>query len=135
MAEKTLDSTVTVDEGTPTRVQGGETITAGMAVYKDATTKEHMKALCDTSAHAEVEGVAVTGGGDGQDMLIAGNDCLLGGLTGLVAGMWYVLSKTTAGSLMPVADLASTNYSTLVGYAPSMTTFRVKIIASGVALA
>ena len=135
MAEKTLDSTVTVSEGTPTRVQGGEAITAGMAVYKDATTKEHMKALCDTSAHAEVKGVAVTGGGDGQDMLIAGNDCLLAGLTGLAAGMWYVLSDTTAGSLMPVGDLASTNYSTLVGYAPSTTTFRVKIVKTGVALA
>ena len=135
MAELVLDSTVTVTEGTPTRVRGGEAIAAGMAVYKDGTTKEHMKAVCDTTAHAEVEGIAVTPGGDGQDMLIAGNDCLLGGLTGLTAGVWYALSDGTAGYLMPVADLASTNVSTLVGYAPSTTTFRVKIVNTSVTLA
>lgn len=135
MTAVSLPTTGTVGAGAKTKqITGGESISAGEALYKDATTREYMKAKADTEAHAAVEGIAVTDSGDGQAGVIV-EEGLIEDLSGLTAGMWYVIDKTTAGDLMPVGDLASTNYSTLVGYAPSTTSFYVKITQTGVALA
>lgn len=133
MAELTLGTGVTIGTGASVKqVEGGETIAAGMAAYKDTTSKQHMKALADSAAHAEVDGIAVTGSGDGQALLLV-TEGLLGGVSGLVPGQWYVLSNGTAGYLMPADELANGNYSTLVGYAPTATSFYVKIVKAGVA--
>lgn len=133
MAERALGTGATVGEGAVRKtVTGGEAITVGMPVYKDSSTNEHMKGLADSAAHAAIEGIAVTASGDGQELVIV-SEGLLGGLTGLTVGEWYVVSDATAGYIMPVSDLGAGNYGTLVGYAPTATTFQVKIVKSGVA--
>lgn len=134
MANITLPTTLTVGDGaTVRRVKGGTAITVGNAVYRDPTTGEYLKAQANADATDDLEGIAVTPSGDGQELLIV-TEGPLHNASGLTAGQWYVLSASGAGLLMPVADLVATNRSVLAGYALSATSFYVKIIRTGVAV-
>jgi hypothetical protein len=134
MASISISTTATVGAGATTKqVKGGTALVVGEAVYQDTTTKKHLKAQANAAAAAVAEGVAVTPSGDGQEMIIV-TEGLLQNVAGLQQGMWYVLSDSVAGDIMPVADLTAGKQSTLLGYAPSATSFYVKIVRSGVAV-
>lgn len=112
----------------------GETITAGQAVYKAATSKRYMKSDSN-SATAEVRavrGIALNGAAAGQPLAIQRSGEITIGAT-LTAGVAYYLSDT-AGGICPVADVGSGEYSTIVGIAKSTSVLAIGIQSSGVAL-
>lgn len=93
----------------------GETVTAGMAVYLKVSDKKIYKALANgTAAQAAHIGIARIGGSAGQPAIWqSGGTIAIGGTT--VAGTIYCLSKNNAGGIGPWADLAATNYVSIVG--------------------
>jgi len=93
----------------PQVVKGGAAITAGQSVYLNTSTLEHELADADTDATSVFAGIALTGGQDGADMLIAPPGAVIDFGATLTAGTIYVLS-TTAGGVAPEADLASGDY-------------------------
>lgn len=91
----------------------GATITAGQAVYLDDSAGKWKLAQCDgTAAEAGSAGygIALTGGGDGQPIVVAlpGSKVTLGAGAAPAAGVVYYVGGT-AGALNVVGDLASTN--------------------------
>ncbi|GIL09288.1 MAG: hypothetical protein BroJett033_7990 [Chloroflexota bacterium] len=93
----------------PMVVKGGAAITAGQAVYLNTTTLEHELADADTDATSVFAGIAITGGQDGADMLIAPPGAVIDFGATLTAGTIYVVSPT-AGGIAPWADLTAGDY-------------------------
>jgi hypothetical protein len=97
-------------------VTAGEAFSAGMVLYKRASDQKYLKAQCD--------GTAEQAGSNGLVIALASADAagakvgvaVPGAVVtlGAVAGTEYVLG-TTAGKIMPPADLVSTNKATAVG--------------------
>jgi hypothetical protein len=113
----------------------GATITAGQAVYLDSADRQYKLADSDsaTAAVRGVRGIALNGAADGQPLSIQkGGDITIGGT--LVDGETYVLSDTPGG-IMPVGDLETGDYPTILGIAKSASVLNIKIVASGVAKA
>jgi hypothetical protein len=113
-------------------VTAGETITAGMAVYKDtADSNEYKKAIDSSAAAALAAGIALTGSSDGQPLVI----CTVGGIDlgcVLTVGETYVVSDT-AGGIAPVADIGSGDFVTILGVATTAGNLALDIQASGIA--
>lgn len=108
----------------------GATGTAGQVVYLDSSTQKLRLADADLSvAAAEVVGILLNGGGDGQpiDYVLSGGVDV--GAT-LTVGEIYVLSGT-AGGIAPEADLASSDWVTVLGVATAADNLKLSIIASG----
>ena len=108
----------------------GATGPAGQVVYLDSSTQKLRRADADLSvAAAEVGGILLNGGGDGQpiDYVLSGGVDV--GAT-LTVGEIYVLSGT-AGGLAPEADLASSDWVTVLGVATAADNLKLSIIASG----
>lgn len=108
----------------------GATITAGQAVYYDATTKTEKLADADaTSPLYKVEGIALSGAGSGQRVLVCLEDS--GGLTlgaVLVIGDTIWLSATPGGLTKTAAEgVATGNFVGLIGVAISTTKIAFKI--------
>lgn len=112
----------------------GETLTAGKAVYKDATTQKWMLADNDsaTAAAKTAGGITLNGASLNQPVTVHTSGDITIGAT-LVAGGSYYLSST-AGGIMPAADLATGDYVCLLGFAKSTTVLAVDIQAPGVTL-
>lgn len=84
--------------GVPSKVViGGEAITRGQLVYRDTSDNEHKLADCDTDATSEVNGLSLTDGNDGGQMIIGvkGTEVNIGATT--VAGKAYWLTGTPGG--------------------------------------
>lgn len=117
------------------RGTAGATVTAGQPVYVDAADGNSLKPA-DANASATTAaavGIALHAALDGQPLeYITAGPLALGAI--LTQGLWYVVSAT-AGGICPTADLASTHFSTLLGYAHSTSVLVVVVKASGVALA
>ena len=117
-----------------TRGIAGATITAGQAVYLDATTTgEWLLADSDSAtviARGSAKfGVALNGASDGQPLAIqTGGDITIGAT--IVAGVAYYLSDAPGG-ICPFADLATGDYVTLVGIAKSTTVLAIDPLYSG----
>ena len=136
MADITITAASVVPGANATQIQGtaGETITAGMAVYLKSSDSRWWKAQADgTSAESGVGsntlGVALTGSSAGQPIIVDTadtNGITIGGTT--VVGTVYCVSAT-AGGICPWADLASTNYVTIVGVGD--TSNKIKMIVGG----
>jgi hypothetical protein len=112
----------------------GETITAGMPVYKSATTNKWMKADSN-SATAEVKhpiGIALNGAALNQPLTVHKSGDITIGAT-LTAGSRYYLSETPGG-IQPEADLGSGEDVALLGLAKSTTVLAVDIQYPGVTL-
>jgi predicted transcriptional regulator len=109
----------------------GETITAGMAVYLKSSDGRYWKSQMDgTAAEAAIAGIATTGSSAGQNVVVQiGGTLTIGGT--VVAGTVYIVSAT-AGGICPVADIASTNYLSIVGYATTAAIIVVTKQATGV---
>jgi hypothetical protein len=122
-------SNATITHGT-----AGATITAGQAVYKEASSGKWKLADSD-SATAEVKamgGIALNGAADNQPLAVAtGGDVTLGAV--LTAGSAYYLSETPGG-IQPAADLAGEDV-VQIGLAKSTSVLTVRIQIPGVTLA
>ena len=113
-------------------VQIGETITRGQPLYRQATgDSKYWRADNNVdAATAKVEGISMTGGvADDYVILVTSGPMHIGST--LTKGNSYILSAT-AGLVADVADLASGNFLTRLGYAIDTTTFQVDINATGV---
>lgn len=116
-------------------VQGvaGETITAGMAVYKAAATGKWMKADADGSGEAHTAlGIALTSSSLNQPIVVQiGGDLTLGAT--LTANTPYFLSGATAGGICPIADVGTGEYLQEIGIAISASVLRMTLTATDVA--
>jgi hypothetical protein len=112
----------------------GETITAGMAIYKASATGLWMKADSN-SATAEAKkprGIALCGSSLNQPVVVqTGGDITIGAT--VVAGTIYCLSAT-AGGICPQADLTTGDDVAVVGVAKSATVLGLSLYAPGVTL-
>lgn len=97
--------------------RAGETITAGMAVYRDEDQENKWyRCVANGSAvQAGVEGIALNDAGPRQTLRVQTDGRPMLGLSaGIVAGTLYGLSETFGG-IAPIADAKVTHYRTLVG--------------------
>ena len=135
MADLTITA-ASVVQGALARTEvgiAGETITAGMAVYK-ASTGLWMKADSN-SATAEARAataIALTGSSLNQPIVVQTSGTITIGAT-MTAGIQYYLSDT-AGGICPVADIGSGEYVDLVGLSTSTTVMTLNFKYSGVSL-
>jgi hypothetical protein len=113
----------------------GATITAGMAVYVDASGLVQIGTNATSAGSgvgAQNVGVALNGGSAGQpiDVLVDGT-VNIGGTAAV--GKPYVLG--TAGGIIPVDDIAGTELITGIGVALTAANIKLAINVSGVAAA
>jgi hypothetical protein len=111
----------------------GATITAGQPLYADSSDSGKLKlAKCTSVAESDVVGIALHGASSGQPVsyLEQDDDFVAGGT--LTVGQTYVLSAT-AGGIAPIADLASTNYVTILGVAKTASVLKLRTIKSATA--
>lgn len=114
------------------QVQYGETISAGMPVYQDASTLKYLKCDADASLAASVaRGIAQEGGILDDYKLIQTGGPINVGAT-LTQGEAYYVSDT-AGGIKPHADLGTGDYITLLGHAISTSVLDMAIKAYQVA--
>ena len=115
----------------PVVYQALEAITAGAAVYQDATTAKVGLADNTTLAKAACIGIALTNCNLLDDYIVvagAESEILIGGT--LVPNEFYVVGA--AGALQLESDNISTEYGSYAFLASSTTTGTVKIINTGV---
>lgn len=106
----------------------GETITAGMPVYKKASDSKIYKAKANgTTEEADVIGIALNGASVDQPISwnVEDDDFTVGGT--VAAGAVYVLSGAAYGGIAPVADITSGWYGQvlLVGKGSSKASLRI----------
>jgi len=116
---------------TPLIVQVGEVVTSGQGLYRKTSDSKYYKADNNVdAATALAEGVALSGASaDGYVMMIRSGPMDVGAT--LTKSETYIVS-TTAGGIAPVADIASGNYLTYLGYASTTSTLEVDVNATGV---
>ncbi len=136
MADYTITSADVKISGSNVRattVVAGEAISEGQLVYLDTVSGKYKLALATAEASANVVGVSVTSAAtDGYFLMQSSRNYFAG--TTLVAGDPIYLSAT-AGAICPHADLASTNYVTLLGHAISTSEIEINIDVTGIAIA
>lgn len=111
-------------------VLAGATIVAGEAVYEDGVNGLKL-ALGDVVATADVAGVALNGGADGQPIeIIIDGDFDPGAV--VVLGEVYMLSADGAGNIAPVGDIVATNSPTIIGVATTTSNIRLALTTSGI---
>lgn len=114
---------ITVTAASVARVDGevvngylaGATITAGMVVYVDSAGAVQIgtnATSAGSGVSAQLVGIALNNGSSGQPIAILKNGTVNIGGT-VAVGMPYALG--TAGGIIPVSDIAGTEYSTHVG--------------------
>lgn len=112
----------------------GATITQGQALYKDAADNKLKLADTDsgTAAAREVEGISLSAGSNGQPGFYLKSGLITIGGT-VTVGKIYVLSGN-AGGIAPIDDLASGDYTAVIGIGVSATQIKVGILNGGVAI-
>jgi len=123
---------VALSSGTKKGGTYGDTITAGMPLYQDASDSDHLKPADaeDTAAKAVCIGIALNNGADGQPGSYAPSGSVVNLGVTLTVGTIYVLSA--AGKIAPSTDLASGDYVTVLGVATTAALLQLTIINSGV---
>jgi hypothetical protein len=114
----------------------GATVTAGQAVYKDASDSGKFKLADNDSATAAVRsfyGIALHGAANGQPLTVLKEGPITIGATTAI-GVVYCLSST-AGGICPSADIATGDYNTIIGIGTSTTVIEVQPLAAGAAMA
>jgi hypothetical protein len=136
MADLSITASAVIAGSNSAQVHGtaGETITAGKAVYQNASTKKWMLADNNsaTAAVRQAGGIALNGASDGQPITIHKSGDLTVGAV-LTAGQAVYLSDTPGG-LAPLADVGAGEYVCLIGLAKSTTVLAVDIQYPGVSL-
>ena len=113
------------------RKDAAETITAGESVYVDSNNQ---LALCEndnSAVEANAGGIAVNGGAAGQPVTYQTGGRINVGAA-LVAGETYVIGAVF-GAIAPVADVAASEFSTILGIAISTSELEMSLNASGIA--
>lgn len=124
----TATSVSRVDGNTET-ANAGATITAGQAVYKDSSSTWQLADTDSATAAAHsVYGIALNGGASGQPVTVALAGATINIGATVAVGTIYVLSGT-AGGICPTTDLATGDYTFVIGIAT--TTGRLKLILQG----
>ena len=131
MADLTITAANVVPQAGSTikSATAGVAIAAGQPIYINTTTNQAELADANALASAEVAGIAVNSAAAGQPVSYVSNGPVALGSV-LTTGAVYVLSST-AGGLAPVADLSSTEYTSILGVASSATVLAVKINNTG----
>lgn len=131
MADLTVTAANVVGYGTTKDGVAGGTITAGMALYMNASG-QLVAGSSAAAASAVAVGIALNGGASGQPIKyqIGGNINL--GAT-LAVGKVYVVG--TSGGIAPVDDIAGSEYVTVLGIATTAALLKMGIVVSGVAAA
>jgi hypothetical protein len=136
-----VDVSVTAAEVLPdsgTRTEAGTlgaVVTAGQLVYKDTSDSGKFK-LCDSDASAAaatVYGIALNGGAAAQPVVVAINGSTLDPGFTVTVGAVYVVSDT-AGGIMPVADLETGDFTSVIGVGITASKIQLTFINSGVAV-
>ena len=110
----------------------GATITAGQLLYKDSGDSNKFKLVDnDASATASVYGIALNGAASGQPIRVQTDGTITIGGT-VAVGTIYV-SSSNAGGIAPSTDLASGDYTSVVGIALTTGTISMSIFNGGVA--
>src|SRR5688572_4749253 len=138
MADLTITAAnVLLSSGRTDTGTAGATITAGQAIYIDASDSNKLKlAQSDgTAAEAAAVGIALHAALAGQPLTYAKHGAVIDIGATTAAGLLYYLSNT-AGGVCPVADLGSADYVTVLGYGNDTSgAFTVHILATGEQLA
>ena len=120
---------------TPTkRVQAGEAVTQGQAVYRSTSTSKYFKCDADVLASSICDGIVLTPASTDGYCLIAEPSNTAGvslvnlGAT-LTVGLGYYISLT-AGGICVIADISTGDYPTLVGFATTAALIDFRSIAS-----
>lgn len=113
----------------------GGTITAGMPIYRDAGDSNKLKAArANATGTASVVGISLNGGANGQPGNYQSSGQINLGAT-LAVGETYCVSDAVAGQIVPIGDLGSGDYVTILGVAISTSLLQLDIHNSGVAKA
>lgn len=112
-------------------VQAGEAVTQGQPVYRSTSTGKYLKADAnDTAAKADVEGIVITpASSDGWFVLATAGQVNMGAT--LTKGTVYV-AGSTAGEVVPWADLTTNDYVTILGVASSTALLDLSIVPTGI---
>jgi hypothetical protein len=99
-------------------VVGGETITQGMPVYRDATSLKYYRADANVLAKSEAIGIAMTPCSmDGSYFVVVQRPGALVNLGAtLTVGETYCVGATV-GQVVPIGDLTSGDYPCILGTA------------------
>jgi predicted transcriptional regulator len=126
----TAANVVKGSSATTTSAIAGETITAGQALYLNSSDNKVYKADNDASSTtATCVGIALNGGAAGQPITYQTGGTITIGAT-VVAGTIYCVSST-AGGICPAADLASGDYTSIIGVATTAAIISMSINNSG----
>jgi len=105
-------------------VQAGEAITRGQPVYL-SSDKYYLADNNVDLPTAAAKGIALTGCAlDGYFVLVTKGDMDLGAT--LIVGETYIVSDT-AGGIGPIADLLTTQFTTILGHAKDASTLEVDL--------
>lgn len=119
-------ASVIADANYLTRGTAGASLTAGQAVYKDASDSDKIKACdADVQASAACVGIATHAAASGQPIMYQTGGAITMGAT-MTKGEHYFCG-TTAGELVPLADLSSGDFLTRVIQATSTTVAKIEI--------
>jgi hypothetical protein len=133
MADITVTATSVVpgSDAQTLPVVWGETVTAGMSVYKAADGLWYKAQNDGTAIEAGSTklGIALSGGAVNQPGTVQTGGTITIGATVVVGGVYIVSSAY--GGVAPFADI-STNRLSILGYAPTTTTLIVNPIATGI---
>lgn len=114
----------------------GEALTRGQVVYASTDSKYYKAKGNGTALQARARGLALADVGVGDPILIARPGAVVelgAGAAPTLAVAYYI--QATAGSLYPIADVASTNFVTIVGVITSGTKITVICFVSEAQLA
>ncbi len=110
----------------------GATITQGKGIYLDSVTNKVKLGNAITSlATARLIGISVSSALDGQWLSYQTGGLLAFGAI-LTAGHVYVLSGLADGGISDITGLASTWYTSILGYAISTTVMQLTINPTGI---
>lgn len=107
----------------------GEAVAVGDWLYRNTTDSKLWTADCLAADTAVVEGIALVAGDADDQAVWAAPGAVIDIGSGLVVGV-YILSED--GAMCPVADLAASDFITVLGVAQSTSLFAINVFASGV---
>ena len=110
-------------------VTAGATITAGDCLYYNSATDKYLISDCTAASTDEVSRIALSGGADDEPIAVMKPGQVINLGATLTVAEIYVLSVT--GAIAPVADLASNDYVTIVGYGQSTSLLKFQPVATG----
>lgn len=132
MADLTITATdVEVENNNPgTWVRFGVAVTQGQVVYRSTADNKYYLADCDASATARAAGIVISNAdADNYGYILSGTNSKINLGATLAQGEVYVVSDT-AGNIMPITDLTTGQYITILGIAESTSLLRMRMYDS-----